>query len=315
MRRSNLPHRHANAAGLGDSSGAVLIGLIIGIVLIGTLGVTLHTLSTSETYHTLSANQSMQAHYLAESGYRYLASEYRNAGDIFDKMVRLESLHNAVRTLPNTGGKFDIKIYPYFFITNMQYSAGDNQVAVRTPGEFPSDFALPTTTRIFIENQVYAASLTSQSAPQNVAFQVAVGLVEDVPVNAICCLTATTTNLQTVTAGGSLTLSAGASELFPFKNGYIQIGISTPPIVLSYSRADTIPSGPQAGQTTLYNLQGIDAHSNGSLPLSLSGASDIILKPYVEMVTSGHIGTPPMGASHEIRYAGPMDALSSLSCQ
>ena len=70
MRRSNSFHnRFLPSLILSDSSGAVLIGLIIAIILFGTLGVAIHTLSTSETYHTLAANQSMRAYYLAESGY------------------------------------------------------------------------------------------------------------------------------------------------------------------------------------------------------------------------------------------------------
>ena len=303
------PHynRLLTALGSSDESGAVLIALIIAIVLLGAIGVTIHTLSTSETYHSLTANQSMQAYYLAESGYRYLAGEYRNAGDIYNKMTQLESLHDATRTLSN-GGRFTLEIHPYFFITNTTYTRGDNQLTVRVPGEFPANFVLPDNTRLYIGGHIYDASLTGQTPP-DVSFELTPALHNIVPENSRVCLVATPPFLplpQEIDPGGTLVLEDETGLLFPHQYGQVGIRINGKSNIFAYS---TTHPGPESGQIQLLNFQGIDKHSRLEFPLSISESMDIILKPFLEVDITGEIGARPYGARRKIPYAIPIAKL------
>jgi hypothetical protein len=293
-------HSPPSSSRNGRETGSILIILILAILLFAALGAAVYTLSTSSSYSKLTANLSARAYYSAESGYRYAASEYRNAGDIFARMARLESLHGITRTLPNSLGTFTIAIHPYFFITNSQITTGDNLFSARTPGEFPSGFTVPATIRLSLGNNIYDATLIAQTQPNSVDFQVAGGgIAETLQPNTIVCLVTKTIGNQVVTPGSGIVLDVATSGCFPNKNGYIGIGAIT--AIYTYMAKDM---SPPPGQTRLTGIQKSGSSTFPALPIL--GGSDVILKPYAEITITGQTADASLGGERKITYFVPI---------
>ena len=113
--------------------GSILIGLIITMVVMASLGAGMVYLTTTSTFNELFANNNARAYYAAESGGRYALSVIRDAYAT-DTTGLKDKLNNQTFTMNNNGGQFRI--------TNFIQSPGDPATVTFTstgtvnPGSF-----------------------------------------------------------------------------------------------------------------------------------------------------------------------------------
>lgn len=92
-------------------SGATLVVIIITILVMGIIGAAIYALTYTATLNQVIAQRAAKVFYLAESGLRIAASEYKTATDKNAKMV---ALHNQTFTTPDNIGTITIEVYPYW---------------------------------------------------------------------------------------------------------------------------------------------------------------------------------------------------------
>ncbi|HBO83882.1 MAG TPA: hypothetical protein DD641_02655, partial [Deltaproteobacteria bacterium] len=115
--------RHKNIPRAYGNKGTILVGLIVTITILATLGAAMLSLFSTSTFSQLSGNNAQKAYYLAESGYRYAASKFLNTSGEAAKSSALESMHNQTFSL-GTDGSFQLKVYPYWYQTVSDNAVG-----------------------------------------------------------------------------------------------------------------------------------------------------------------------------------------------
>jgi len=278
-------------------AGAVLIVVIIAILLVAALGAALYTLSSSSKYGNVSANLSTRAFYVAESGYRYAVSEYRQYKDenkdeeMADIITRMEEIHDNARALPNGFGTFTVFNRPYFFITTSDANSGDTYLSVRTPGEFPSDFIIPDDVWIFIDG---ASDLTQtgnniQTDPDSITFELNNPLADDLPAGTIVYLAAIVSDVD----GDTLTLDSDVTDIFPEEYGQIEV-MET---IYTYEICER-----QGNDTDLSGIDGLDA--------GISSGDYVLLRPMVQLDITGEIAGGETGGvfgkTRDLSYLVPV---------
>ena len=141
-------------------NGAILIGIIVTIVIFAVLGAAMVSLTTTSTMREVSSNLSSQAYYLAESGYRYAATEYQDAPDSDgdgitynpdDKNAVQQAINNHGPYSVATAQQFDLTIEPFYFATSSGHAVGDTVIRTFRPGQAPTDQPIPSTGTIQIQ--------------------------------------------------------------------------------------------------------------------------------------------------------------------
>ncbi len=100
---------------LQGQRGAMLVTLIAVMVVFSALGAVMIGMFGTSALSQVAGNNSMKAYYLAESGFRYAASEYINASGDTARETQMAAMHNKTNTLAGGDGKFDLAIYPYYY--------------------------------------------------------------------------------------------------------------------------------------------------------------------------------------------------------
>jgi len=126
--------RLRNAIARRDQTGAALLIIIIGMVVLATLGIAMYTLTYTANMNQVIAQRAARASYLSESGIRIAASEY-NAATL--KNAKLVELHNKQFTMPDNVGKITIQSNPYWFYANANISSLSNPITLYLPGGVP----------------------------------------------------------------------------------------------------------------------------------------------------------------------------------
>lgn len=204
-------------------TGNILIGLIVTIVIFASLGAAMLSLFTTSTFSQIGGNSSMRAYYLAESGYRYAAVEYRNSGSESAKDDKLESLHDRTLTLANDDGCFEIGIYPYYYKTTTERPVGSTTLNTKVKGGFPPELSL-SSGYLKVEGEVYPYSSATRS-DSNVTFTLTGETLQPVTAGTTVYSVSHPDGLQTVTDSSSvITLeSSGSADAFPVLNGSFRI--------------------------------------------------------------------------------------------
>lgn len=103
-----------------SSQGSILVGIIITIVVIATLGAGMVYLTTTSTFQELFANNNARAYYVAESGGRHISFLIRQA--LATGTPSLDSLKTAFTGTAPTTGKFTMANGDQFQIANWDES-------------------------------------------------------------------------------------------------------------------------------------------------------------------------------------------------
>ena len=283
---------------IAGQTGNILIGLIVTIVIFASLGAAMLSLFTTSTFSQIGGNSSMRAYYLAESGYRYAAVEYRNSGSESAKDDKLESLHNRTFTLANDDGCFELKIYPYYYKTTTDHPVGCTMLNTEVKGDFPPELSL-SSGYLKVEGKVYPYSSAARS-DSNVTFMLTDGTLQPVTVGTTVYSVSHPDSLQTVTDSSNVVTleSSGSANAFPVLNGSFRIyESSTKWSCWSYKKRDG------------NRLEGIAPANDpdGAFSVTVDNTNDIMLDKFIKLKSTGIVNKDdPLETRREIVYHIPI---------
>ncbi|WP_457570739.1 hypothetical protein [Desulfovulcanus sp.] len=260
------------------------IPIILTILLLGALVVAVVSMKGGALFEQVNANLGQRAYYLAESGFRYAATKFK------EDPSSLDDIHGKSFKLDNSGGQFTFFFYPYWFeIKNVSNEILETEVFFGEHPEFPEDSSGylmlkgDSTELVEFDHVEYDANnpkilrfiKTSSSWPSDFSVGKVVLLAADAPD-------------QTIEEGGDLILDTGA-DYFPHHNAKIEVkGLL---YKYKYREGDT-----------LKGIQGV----TGSFPLTLSGSDIVKLKEFLLLKSVGTMGSGKIQASREITYYVPV---------
>ncbi len=283
------------ATTLQDRKGSVLVGLIIAIIIFAALGTAMLSLTSTSAVNQVWANSSSRAYYLAESGFRYAKNkaDYKNTDDSDgddekedDVNQNLKDLHNKVFTFSNNMEKFELKIYPYYFVTSVIHSINDTSLQTEFSGEQPANFTVPASgkLKIGLKDDPDPYTYNGYNSGTGVFSNISPPLSAVIRDNMNVYLVANTSSDQNLTNGGNLTLAD--ASFFPERNG-----------VFSIDGDGTVYGYESKTGSTLYNI--FDGNDPGSPFNVLAQTSDdIVLNPSLKLHSTGIVD---YGSSTEIR--------------
>jgi hypothetical protein len=132
-----------NITGRRKQKGVTLLIIIIGMLVVAVLGIALYALTYTATLNQVIAQRAARAFYLAESGIRIAASEYK-AATAANKNAQMIALHQKIFTMPDTVSTIQIQVYPYWL-----YADAATATTLYLPGGAPPIDDTSTTPIIF----------------------------------------------------------------------------------------------------------------------------------------------------------------------
>jgi prepilin-type N-terminal cleavage/methylation domain-containing protein len=267
------------------SDGSVLIGMIITILVFAALGAALVPMISSSQLQRTAAGRSDQAYYMAESGLRYAASQYLSAISEAQKYAVLNDLHGVTHRLQGNQGAFTVAVNPYYFLVDVD-PANTTTLITRFYGDLADKDAFTAGGgSLSIDDSVY--SFTSASiAGQQITFFMSTSLTVpvDTPVYPVAQAIA-----QTVNDNDALALAPGAGKIFPQRNGSFVLGDDT--YTYRENGRDT---------NTLLGIKRTDG--SGFSEFTLTADTNIRLKKFVKITSTGIVGSGDMMATRDIVY-------------
>ena len=280
---------------LSNSSGAVMLTVVVIIIIIGLIGVTIYSLTSTSTFTQLVAQNTSKAYFMAESGFRVVASEYNNASD--PKNNTLENLHGTTLTLPDDSGAFDIRLYPYWFYVNNPYSANNLSISLKMPGgtplRDPSDtvsprISLPGAGALKLQGKTQLATIAFAPTPASpgdgisFTYNINPGFPYDIQSDEEIFLAYSDTNTvsQNITQGSDLDLPGtnAMAQILPARNGSFRVYNENNDI-MDYTYQEKIPAvvdpGDPPATITLSGVDHQDANDPSVFPFSIDASSEI----------------------------------------
>jgi outer membrane protein assembly factor BamB len=213
-----------------NSTGNVLIYVVVLMLIFGVLGVVMVSLFTSSTASTVTRNDTRRAIYMAESGMRYAFSELRKAD--FDEDFIINTLNTTDYKITNAGN-FTINVFsPWFDADGDTNNNGGGQLPLVVPtGAIPAGYTIPA-------NNIFAINFEFTDLTPNpggwapvsgIADQtdttISLDLADDFYARADekVCLAVHPKSDQTINAGGDLIVFPEAQTIFPKYGGAISI--------------------------------------------------------------------------------------------
>ncbi len=258
---------------VSSQSGASLLIIVISILVLAVLAAAMYAITSTSYFNQASSQAAMKAFYMAESGPRIVASEYKAAAAA-NKSTNLANLNG--RTF-NTGGssQFTINIYPYWLYATTDKTSSTS-IILNLPGDLPRQdkegtavITFPTSgilkvkgkTEVRIFTGASAAAMTSEGTP--ITFTLSSAFPSTYyPIQANSELfigfvqndagTATIFTPQTVIQGGTLILNTtgNIATFFPPENGTFSLALGTGIFDYQYDKRNIL-----TGTTTLTNVQ------------------------------------------------------------
>ena len=295
-----LSERRGTGGGImklrNDKRGSVFVALIVTMAVVSAIGAAMLPTTTTSTFSRIGASGALKANYMAESGYRYVANEYRTAED---KDGRLEELHEKTFVLSDKVEKFNLKIYPYYFKT-LTDPAGSTTLETKMNGQVPPDLEL-TTGRLKIGPNFYNYSSATHDE-KNVTFTVDTTL-PSILVNTTVFSVAISDpdNDQIITQGGDVMLKPGTGEPFPLTNSMFATLVKDSSNVYSF-RFYTYKKYDHETNRLIYIGDTYDED------VTLDANSDVVLQKHVIMSSTGVFGSGTAGEGGQGETGGSMEA-------
>jgi Tfp pilus assembly protein PilV len=136
-------HKMKHFTGRKNQSGATLLVIIISMLVITVIAIAIYSMTYTATSNQVIAQRAAKAFYIAESGIRIAASEYKISAT---KNTTLASLNNITFTMPNNQGSCLIALYPYWFYAISAYALNATSITLYLPGAVPPIDADASTT-------------------------------------------------------------------------------------------------------------------------------------------------------------------------
>ena len=310
---------------IATRKGSVLIGLIVTMVIMASLGAALVSLTSTSSLNQAYGSFSQKAFYLAESGFRYAGSEFSNVtdGENDGKNENQNFTANAMngRTLNMSEGSISFSVTPFHYVTSGSHAAGATALYVQFPGNVPTGFAIPSTGTIQIITQYRPNASVAYTAYTNTytysafdtttrRFTLSSGLLRAVPAWTSVAVIVRPSSSQTVTPSTDftstgnrliLTNTAASSGNFfmPMTNGKFKIQGNQ--FVYKYSyRVDGTTT------TTLYGISNSATPTDNTV-FTVTAGSSIIPNDFFTVASTGTVG----GTSRTLTFITPVDMIAA----
>jgi len=285
---------------LQTQKGNVLVGLVVTMLIFAALGAGMVSMTRTSTTSQVVGNETAQAYYLAESGFRYAASQYLNTtddnnryGSRDEKNQLLNSLHDQVFTLAGGEGQFRLKIFPYYFSATTDHVTGDTSLQTQFSGGSPADFNMPSASnlaRIKIDDTFY--TYNSYNSVTGVFSLPIPGLAQDVYANAVVKPVGIPNSVSTMSNNGDLVLTSGT--FFPELQGKFTLD----GVTYAYTRRNA---------DTLENITDANDPSR-SFSILVDSNDNLVLEPFLQVHAIGIAGQSGLTATREVIYNVPLPA-------
>jgi prepilin-type N-terminal cleavage/methylation domain-containing protein len=286
---------------VSSNSGNVLVGLVVTMLIFAVLAAGMVSLTSTSTSNQVTANSTARAYYLAESGFRYAASEYLNTGDLDsdntvedDRNMILNGIHNVEFSLSDPTEKFRLRFYPFYYTTAIAHNPSTtNFLVTKFTGVQPPDLTVPATGKLEITDSITGKEAiydyTAYDALSG-TFTLTSVISEMIYDEMIVKPVANPSGAGTMTQNSNLTL-ANAST-FPARNGKFKIN------GIKYAYVSR-------NGNTLQNITDAEDPSR-SFSVAVDSSTDVVLEPFVRVVSLGTAGQHDLGATRQITYNVPL---------
>jgi prepilin-type N-terminal cleavage/methylation domain-containing protein len=286
---------------VSNNGGNVMVGLVVTMLIFAVLAAGMVSLTSTSTSNQVTANSTARAYYLAESGFRYAASEYLNAPDFpvdnsveDDRNMILDGMHNVEFNLSEPNEKFRLRFYPFYYTTAIAHNPGTtNLLVTKFTGFQPADLTVPATGKLEIRDSItgkeFIYDYTAYDSFSG-TFTLTSVISETINDEMIVKPVANPSGSSTMTQNSDLTL-ANAST-FPARNGKFKIN--------GIKYAYVFRNG-----NTLENITDAQDPSQ-AFSVSVDSSTDVVLEPFIRVVSLGTVGQHDLKATRQITYNVPL---------
>jgi prepilin-type N-terminal cleavage/methylation domain-containing protein len=291
-----------NAFGQG---GSVMMGIIVTMVIMAVLVAAMVHLFSSSAMSPVYADMGRKAYFLAESGFRYAASEFGKANNE-DRADCINDLNDTTFRLADEGS-FQLRVYPYWFESE-DADAGDTVLKVTVPGTLPPEFEGSLGSgRIQVKTGngtgIYQYG-SGTGAGNEITFSLSEQLEGGVSGGeTVRPAVETPASSQSLSRGDDLQLKGTGVYAFPEVNGNFILPDIDANEVFNYEKRD--------GNTLCY-ITKADAgrDSDWTDSIDVDAESDVVLSEFLKLSSTGIVGD---GFSREILYNIPIGWLAGAS--
>ncbi len=280
--------------------GSILIGLIAAIVVMSALGAAMLPMFSSSYMNQAYSDHGRKAYFLAESGFRYAAGEYLNAGSEAAKETVLAEVHDKTFTLNNNQGSFTTRVYPFWTESS---SFSGSTLSSTISGTIPDELKTGTGGYIRVEDSGFFSYSSRSGSGTTVSFSGLSPATNPGSSKEIFPI-ALPNSTQTITEGGNLTLTSTGADAFPPLNGNFTIATPLPAgvdprSVFNYEK--------RVGNT-LHNITLADSNQTWtnfqvtSGAITSSGTTKFVLEKFLRLSSTGNY----QASSREIVYNVPL---------
>jgi len=280
------------------------------MVIFAVLGSALVVLFSTSTLHHVNADQGMRAYYLAESGYRYAASEFLNGGTGEDRDTVLSVLNGNRFLFSGNTGAFELEIESYFYdFKDLDGSTLTAEVFGKMPETIPTNgTGVSGTLAVFGDPAFYHAFNGYRMETGDTASELRFSLTGTTsPAGTRIFPALAGSGTQTMTLGSDISFT-GAGVLFPPSHGAFRIydasGNEKDSTIFAYDEIDTATN----------TLQGIrDVMNPGnSFSVAFDPTDYIVLQRFVKLTSTGMFGDLNSSyASKTLTYIVPLEAIKT----
>ena len=298
VRRGIRPLRSGALVG---ARGSVLIALIVTMVIMATLGAAMLTMFSASYSNQVYADQGRKTYYLAESGFRYAASQFLNAANEAAKQTAMTAMNNKTCNLLGGAGSFTTRVFPYWFKTQAA-ALGATTLTTQVYGTIPTEFTGGFSAgQIQVGGSYYSYTSGSGSGTTitfsglSPALPVAIPATPQLDVQPV---TQPGSN-QSLSKSGSLTLSGTGAAVFPLLNGNFILNPTPTGIASGAVFNYTKRTG-----NTLVNVTLSDGaqNANWTSAVSVPAATKVVLDKFLILSSTGTLGS----TSREVNYNVPV---------
>jgi type II secretory pathway pseudopilin PulG len=286
---------------VSNNSGNVLVGLVVTMLIFAVLAAGMVSLTSTSTSNQVTANSTARAYYLAESGFRYAASEYLNTGDLDsdnsvedDRNMILDGIHNVEFSLSDPTERFRLRFYPFYYTTAIAHNPfTTNLLVTKFTGVQPADLTVPATGKLEIRDNITKKEfIYDYTAYDDISgtFTLTSVISEMINDNMIVKPVANPSGGSTMTQNSDLML-ANAST-FPARNGKFKIN------GIKYGYVSR-------NGNTLENITDAEDPSR-SFSVAVDSSTDVVLEPFIRVVSLGTVGQHDLRATRQITYNVPL---------
>ena len=295
--------------------GAILVTLIAAMVVFSVLGAVMISMFGSASLGQAASNSIMRAYYLAESGFRYAASDYINAADETARETKMKAMHNQEYQLAANNGKFRLMVYPYYYRVYEIPTANPQWLNTKVTGGYPlssGDYVNGSWIRIGSDTyQILDASLI---LPDVVQFTKKTGNWPGIAAGAEvtpACVPNSSAGLSLTDHGDITIVKDSGANAFPQRNGTFTVKIQgeTKPRILRYRELDVVSNPPKL--KGVYDPNGTTITGKTMVdPGSGFPNNFVLLSKFVKIESTGTFGQGSQEVSRKVTYETPVGYMS-----